>query len=38
MSLNLYFLRHGETESSQTGTYCGQLNIELTDAGQQMAA
>ncbi|ACB53512.1 phosphoglycerate mutase [Crocosphaera subtropica ATCC 51142] len=37
MSLKLYFLRHGETTSSQTGTYCGRLDIELTPSGRQMA-
>ncbi len=37
MSLRLYFLRHGETTSSQTGTYCGRLDIDLTDSGYQMA-
>ena len=37
MSLTIYFLRHGETASSQTGTYCGRLNIDLTAEGVQMA-
>ncbi|MGK7924431.1 MAG: histidine phosphatase family protein [Spirulina sp.] len=37
MSLNIYFLRHGETASSQTGTYCGRLDIDLTAEGVQMA-
>lgn len=37
MTLTLYFLRHGETTSSQTGTYCGLLDLHLTEAGQQMA-
>lgn len=37
MSLNLYFLRHGETTYSQTGGYCGILDPELTDAGVEMA-
>lgn len=37
MSLKLYLLRHGETTSSQTGTYCGKLNIDLTAAGVEMA-
>jgi len=37
MSLNLYFLRHGETTHSQTGGYCGFLNPELTESGAQMA-
>ena len=37
MSLKLFFLRHGETTSSQTGTYCGSLDIELTPEGRKMA-
>ncbi len=37
MSLKLYFLRHGETTSSQTGSYCGRLDIDLTPSGIQMA-
>ncbi|MEB3310975.1 MAG: histidine phosphatase family protein [Snowella sp.] len=37
MGLNLYFLRHGETTSSQTGTYCGRINIDLTEEGYRMA-
>ena len=37
MSLDLYFLRHGETTHSQTGGYCGFLDPNLTDAGQAMA-
>ena len=37
MSLQLYFLRHGETTHSQTGGYCGALDPELTPAGTQMA-
>ncbi len=37
MSLKLYFLRHGETTASQTGSYCGALDIDLTVAGEQMA-
>jgi len=37
MSLKVYFLRHGETTSSRTGTYCGLLDIELTPEGQEMA-
>ena len=35
--LNLYFLRHGETLSSQTGTYCGVLDIDMTEQGYLMA-
>ncbi|MEB3174890.1 MAG: histidine phosphatase family protein [Cyanobacteriota bacterium] len=37
MAVKLYFLRHGETTSSQSGTYCGRVDIDLTDAGYQMA-
>ncbi|MEM8780839.1 MAG: histidine phosphatase family protein [Cyanobacteria bacterium P01_G01_bin.49] len=37
MSLKLYFLRHGETTSSKTGTYCGSLDIDLTEEGTKMA-
>ncbi|MGD0216817.1 MAG: histidine phosphatase family protein [Desulfobaccales bacterium] len=37
MSLILYFLRHGETTASQTGGYCGVLDVALTPAGRQMA-
>ncbi|MGB3650205.1 MAG: histidine phosphatase family protein [Rivularia sp. (in: cyanobacteria)] len=37
MTLNLYFLRHGETTFSQTGNFCGETNAELTPEGVQMA-
>lgn len=37
MSLRLYFLRHGETTFSQTGGYCGDLDVELTPEGIEMA-
>ncbi len=37
MSLKLYFLRHGETEYSQRGAYCGAIDPELTPEGKQMA-
>uniref|UniRef100_B8HPP7 Phosphoglycerate mutase n=1 Tax=Cyanothece sp. (strain PCC 7425 / ATCC 29141) TaxID=395961 RepID=B8HPP7_CYAP4 len=37
-NLNLYLLRHGETIYSRSGGYCGDLDPELTPAGQQMAA
>ena len=37
MSLTLYLLRHGETESSRTGGYCGRLDIELSAVGREMA-
>jgi len=38
MTLRLYLLRHGETEASQTGGYCGRLDPDLTEAGHLMAA
>ncbi|KGF74023.1 phosphoglycerate mutase [Neosynechococcus sphagnicola sy1] len=38
MNLKLYLLRHGETEYSRTGGYCGALDPQLTPAGRQMAA
>ena len=38
MSLTLYFMRHGETTYSRTGGYCGDLDAELTDNGNKMAA
>jgi hypothetical protein len=37
MSLKIYLLRHGETEYSQRGTYCGILDAELTAEGHEMA-
>jgi len=37
MSLKLYLLRHGETEYSKSGGYCGDLDPELTSQGLQMA-
>jgi len=37
MSLSYYFLRHGETEASQAGTYTGDLDVTLTREGRQMA-
>ena len=37
MSLCVYLLRHGETEYSKTGGYCGSLDPELTPEGRQMA-
>jgi broad specificity phosphatase PhoE len=37
MDLTLYFLRHGETQASQTGGYCGVLDVDLTPEGYQMA-
>ncbi len=37
MSLTIYFLRHGETNASRTGGYCGTLDPDLTPEGYQMA-
>ena len=37
MGLTLYFLRHGETQASQTGGYCGVLDVDLTPEGHRMA-
>lgn len=37
MSLMLYMLRHGETRFSLSRGYCGALDVELTEAGHQMA-
>jgi probable phosphoglycerate mutase len=37
MSLNIYFLRHGETTSSLSGGYCGVIDLDLTPEGYQMA-
>ena len=37
MSLTLYFIRHGETIYSETGAYCGEVDVELTPEGAQMA-
>ena len=37
MGLILYFLRHGETQASQTGGYCGVSDVALTPEGHQMA-
>jgi broad specificity phosphatase PhoE len=37
MGLILYFLRHGETQASQTGGYCGVSDVALTPEGYQMA-
>ncbi|QFS44798.1 phosphoglycerate mutase [Nostoc sphaeroides CCNUC1] len=38
MTLNLYFLRHGETTFSQSGNFCGETDAELTTEGMQMAS
>lgn len=37
MGLCVYLLRHGETESSKTGGYCGALDPDLTPEGYEMA-
>lgn len=37
MSLKLHLLRHGETTYSRTGSYCGEIDPELTDNGEKMA-
>ena len=37
MGLCVYLLRHGETESSKTGDYCGALDPDLTSEGYEMA-
>ncbi len=36
-SLNIYLLRHGETEFSKTGGFCGFLDAELSADGHRMA-
>jgi probable phosphoglycerate mutase len=37
MPLNLYLLRHGETEASRTGGYVGFTDVDLTPEGLAMA-
>ena len=37
MTLNIYFLRHGETVASKTGGFCGTSDVELTSEGMMMA-
>ncbi|MFM2314251.1 MAG: hypothetical protein RLZZ04_3527 [Cyanobacteriota bacterium] len=37
MTLNLYFVRHGETLASKTGGFCGTSDVELTTEGAMMA-
>lgn len=37
MDLTIYFLRHGETQASQSGAYTGVLDVDLTPEGRQMA-
>ena len=36
MGLTIYFLRHGETQASQSGAFAGLLDVELTPEGHQM--
>jgi alpha-ribazole phosphatase len=36
--LNLYLLRHGETDFSRLDRFCGHIDAPLTDVGRQMAA
>ena len=31
MNLTIYFLRHGETDASRTGGFCGTLDPDLLD-------
>ncbi|HBE33968.1 MAG TPA: histidine phosphatase family protein [Cyanobacteria bacterium UBA11368] len=38
MSLKLYFIRHGETIYSRTGSYSGEIDPDLTPEGHKMAA
>ncbi len=37
MSLNLYFLRHGQTASSRENVFCGSIDPMLTAEGEEMA-
>lgn len=37
MPLKLYLLRHGETVYSRSGGFCGNLDPDLTESGEQMA-
>jgi broad specificity phosphatase PhoE len=37
VTLRIYFLRHGETEYSKTGGFCGDLDPDLTAEGHEMA-
>jgi broad specificity phosphatase PhoE len=37
MSLSVYFLRHGETESSRIDGFCGVTDMGLTPEGHRMA-
>ena len=37
MTLNLYFLRHGQTASSRGNLFCGSIDPGLTTDGEEMA-
>lgn len=37
MTLNLYFLRHGQTASSRGNLFCGSIDPSLTPDGEEMA-
>jgi broad specificity phosphatase PhoE len=37
MNVTIYFLRHGETVASRSGSYCGALDPDLTPEGHEMA-
>jgi broad specificity phosphatase PhoE len=37
MTLNLYFLRHGQTASSRGNLFCGSIDPALTPDGEEMA-
>ncbi|MGJ3254351.1 MAG: histidine phosphatase family protein [Elainellaceae cyanobacterium] len=37
MGLQVYFLRHGETSFSLSGGFCGELDLDLTEQGNEMA-
>ena len=37
MTLNLYFLRHGQTASSRGNLFCGSIDPTLTPDGEEMA-
>lgn len=37
MTLNLYLLRHGQTECSRNNAFCGSIDSQLTPEGVQMA-
>jgi broad specificity phosphatase PhoE len=37
MTLNIYFLRHGQTASSRGNLFCGSIDPSLTADGEAMA-